>query len=168
MRSTALKEHAWPNARNAACGLEPLTGSKFAAEKQKGFVCEFCDLDRAPAAQPVLIRNHRDAAHWIEQPNPKTVVIHRHESEVHIAELKTARHRDPSFLDQLNFDARVPAPITTEEIRKGIFNDLRRSRDADNARFTLFDRARLLVEGLDFCQQAAAKPKQGFALRGEF
>jgi hypothetical protein len=168
LRSTALKQHAWLDARNAARGLEPLTRSKFAAEKQKGFVGEFCDFDRAAAAQPVLIRNHRDAPHWIEQPNPKTVVIQRHESKVHIAELKTPGHRDPSFLDQLNLDARVSAPIATEEIRKGIFNDLRRSRYAENTGFALFERGRPLVEDLHFSKQAAAKPEQGFSFRGEF
>jgi len=168
VRSTALKQHPWPDARNAACGLEPLTRSKFAAEKQKGLVGEFCDFERVAAAQSVFIRNHRDAAHWIEQPSPKTVVIQRHESEVHITELKTAGHRDSSFLDQLNLDTRVSAPIATEEIRKSIFNDLRRSRHAENTGFTLFERGRPLVEGLHFSEQAAAKPKQSFSLRGEF
>ena len=52
VRSAALKEHAWPNARNPACSLEPVARRKFVAEKQKRFVGEFCDLDRAAAAEP--------------------------------------------------------------------------------------------------------------------
>jgi hypothetical protein len=86
----------------------------------------------------MLVRNYRDAPHGIKQPNPKTAVIQRHDSEVHIAEFETTGHRDPTFLDQLNLDARVPAPIVAEEGRKGIFNDLRRSRYAENAGLTLF------------------------------
>ena len=74
MRSAALKEHAWPNARNSACSFEPVTRSKFVAEKQKRFFGEFCDLDRAPAAEPMPIRNHRETPHGIEQPDPKSVM----------------------------------------------------------------------------------------------
>jgi hypothetical protein len=99
VRSATLKEHAWPNARNAACSLEPVTRSKFVAEKEKRFVGELCDLDRAPAAEPVLIRNDGDAVDGIEQPNPKSVVVHRHQSKVHIAELETTGHRDPTLFD---------------------------------------------------------------------
>jgi hypothetical protein len=168
VRSAALKEHAWPNTRNPARGLEPITRSKFVAEKQKRFAGDFGDLDRAAAAELVVVRNHCDATHWIEQPNAETIVIHRHEGKMHIAELKTARHRDPSFLDQLNLDARTAAPVPTEEIRKGIFNDLGCSRDAEDAGLALFQCDSPLVKGFDFSQQVAAEPKQTFALCGQF
>jgi hypothetical protein len=168
VRSAALKEHAWPNARKPACGLEPVTRSKFVAEKQKSFVGEFGDVDRAAATELVIFWSHRDTPHRIEQPNPETIVIHRHEGEVHIAGLKTARHRNASFLDQPNLDAWMAASVQAEEIRKGIFNDLGRSRDAENASLALFERASSLVEDFEFSQQVAAELKQAFALRGEF
>ena len=57
---------------------------------------------------------------------------------MHIAAPETTGHRDPAFLDQRNLDAWVPAPIVVEEIRKVIFDDLRRSRYAKNAGLTLF------------------------------
>jgi hypothetical protein len=138
VRSAALKEHPWPNARNSACSFEPVTRSKFVAEKQKRFFGQFCDLDRAPAAEPMPIRNHRETPHGIEQPDPKSVIIQGHESEVHIAEFKTTGHRNTTFLDQLNLDAGVPASIVAEEVRKGIFNDLWRCRDPENAGLTPF------------------------------
>ena len=166
--SAALKEHARPNTRNPAGGLEPVARSKFVAEKEKWFVGEFGDLDRAAAAELVIARNHCEAAHRIEQPNAETIVIDRHEGEVHIAELKAARHRDTSFLDQLNLDAGISAPVPAEEMRKRIFNDLRCGRDAENAGLPLLERGNPLVEGFYFSQQAAAEPKQAFALRGEF
>jgi hypothetical protein len=167
MWSAALKEHPWPNARNPACGLEPVTRSKFVAEKQKRLVGEFSGLDHAAAAELVVVRNHCEAAYRIEQPDAETIVIHRHEGEVHIAELETARHRDPSFLEQLNLNARIAAPVPAEEIRQSIFNDHWCSRDAENAGLALFERASPLGEGFDFSQQAATEPKQAFALRGE-
>jgi hypothetical protein len=168
VRSAALKEHPGPNARNPACSLEPVTRSKFVAQKQKRFVGELRDLDGAAAAEPMLIRNHRDAPNGIEQPEPKSLVIERHESDVHIARLETTGHCDPAFLDKLNLDAGVPAAIVAEETRKGIFNDLRRSRYPQNTCLTIFQRASPLLESLDFSQQSAAEPKQAFALDGEF
>jgi uncharacterized protein (TIGR00369 family) len=50
VRSAALEEHAWPNARNPAGRLEPVARSKFAAQQQKRFLGEFGDLDGAAAA----------------------------------------------------------------------------------------------------------------------
>jgi hypothetical protein len=168
MRSAALEKHARSNARNPARVLEPFTRCKLATEKQKRFVGEFRNLDQATAAEPVVSRNHGDAPHGIEQPNCKTVIIQRHESEMDVAEFQTARHRDPAFFDQLNLHARMPAPIAGEEMRKGIFNDHGRSGHAENSGLTFFERASPLVECLDFSQEATAESKQALSLGGKF
>jgi hypothetical protein len=87
---------------------------------------------------------------------------------VHVAGLKTARHRNASFLEQLNLNAWMAASVQAKEARKRIFNDLGRSGDAENSGLAFFERPSSLVEGFEFSQQAAAEPKQAFALRGEF
>jgi hypothetical protein len=45
MRSAALEQHARSDARNPARVLEPFTRCKRAAQEQKRFVGEFCNLD---------------------------------------------------------------------------------------------------------------------------
>src|SRR5258707_2309814 len=168
MRSPALKENARSDAGNPGCGFEPATRCKLATEEQKGFISEFCNLNHATAAESVCCRKHRDAPHRIERPNSEAVIIQGHESEMNIAEFQAARHRDRSFLDQLNLYARIAAPIAAEEPRKGIFNDHRRSGYSEYPGFTLFERARPLMEGLDFSQEPTAEPKQALSFGGKF
>ena len=50
------------------------------------------------------------------------------------------------------------APVPAEKSRKGVFNDHRCRRDAENAGLALFERGSPLAEGVDFSQQAAAEP----------
>ena len=57
MRSAALQEHARPDARKPACGLEPLMRCKRAAHKQKRLVGELYNLDHATVAEPVVEGN---------------------------------------------------------------------------------------------------------------
>jgi hypothetical protein len=113
-------------------------------------------------------RKYRDASHRIEQPKFKAVIIQRHDCEMDIAEFQTVRHRDRPVFDQLNLHARIAVPIAAEEMRKRIFNDHGRGGHSEYPGFTLFERARPLVEGLNFSQEAPAESKQALALGGQF
>jgi hypothetical protein len=78
MRSAALKEHAWANARNPACSLEPITRSKFVAEKQKGL------------GRTSLTRRNVGASHTPGNHTDRTAWLGRQDSNLGMAESKSS------------------------------------------------------------------------------
>jgi hypothetical protein len=45
-------------------------------EQEEWFLCEFRHVERAPASEPVLPRQHRQIEDWEEESIPESIVGH--------------------------------------------------------------------------------------------
>ena len=64
--SDAFKQHARPDVRDLAGGLEPTMRREAWSEAQQRLVGKLGDFEHGPAAQAVSLRQRGQDMHWIE------------------------------------------------------------------------------------------------------
>jgi hypothetical protein len=167
VRCAAFQQHARPDIRHLAGGLEPLARPEFAAQQQQRRLGQVGDLERRAAAQRMPGRQRGKHVHRIEHAAPEPRVVPRGGRKVYLAALEPAVQPDAAILDEVHFHAGITAPVAREEWRQQVLDHLRRGADPEYSGRPCLERARALGKGIGVGQQAAAAPEQVFALRGQ-
>src|SRR5882672_6337118 len=101
--SRALQKHARPDARDAACGVEPLARAERPVEQKQRLVGQLRDVERATAAQRMLPRHHRHTMRGKERLAPETIV-RDDQGQVDIAALEAIRQPQTAVFDKMHLD----------------------------------------------------------------
>ena len=133
--------------------------------RQQRFLGQLGDFQNGAPTEAMRRGQNGKHVHGIKQTSRKVRADGRRHRQMSVAALEVGEQTSAAILDEVDVHAGVATPVMDQEACQQILDHLRRRSDAKYPGLAGLERAGPLAERVGFRQQAAAAPKQVFALR---
>src|SRR5215470_4847764 len=149
--------------RDIACRLEPLARSERAMEQEKWFFCQLCHVERAPASEPMLARQHCQIEDWEEEPISESIVGHD-QRQMNLALFKPVWQPQAAIFHEMHLNTGMARLILLQKSGECVLDHHRGRPHAQDSGLAPLQRTRSGAEQIGLHEEPSALPKQIFSL----